>query len=227
MDSSDLFSDNFLQTNNKYLNSPLLFAKKYKRISYEKNKQMDKRDPDNIFPFIEEENKQEEAFNEIKTHNSSNDSIKRITAETLRFLINKTDPIIVDCRYEYEYNGGHIIGAININSINKIKEYLFSSIKNKPVIIHCELSSERAPKMALEIRNKDRNINREKYPFLFYENLFVLEGGYKVFFKEFPFLCTPKGYIPMNKKEYRQQLKKERKNKRKNDKKENRLKRFI
>jgi len=34
--------------------------------------------------------------------------------------------IIVDCRYDYEYNGGHIKGAININTKDGIENIFFS-----------------------------------------------------------------------------------------------------
>ncbi len=62
---------------------------------------------------------------------------------------------IVDCRYPYEYNGGHIKGAKNIYSQEAI---LNEFIKNKTtaplnhchnrrriLVFHCEFSSERGP----------------------------------------------------------------------------------
>jgi len=56
--------------------------------------------------------------------------------------------MIVDCRFDYEYEGGHIDGAINLTSPLKVEEYFF---KNKEtierlmneqtaIIFHCEFS---------------------------------------------------------------------------------------
>ena len=55
--------------------------------------------------------------------------------------------IIVDCRFEFEYNGGHIDGAINL--VDKVE--LVKRVFEKPggprtlVILHCEYSAHRAP----------------------------------------------------------------------------------
>lgn len=63
--------------------------------------------------------------------------------------------IIIDCRYEYEYCNGHIRGSININDPQVAYNYLFSqdiinqnrSFNTTAIIIHCEFSSERGPRM--------------------------------------------------------------------------------
>ena len=33
--------------------------------------------------------------------------------------------IVVDCRFDYEYQGGHIKGAINVNSKDAMEEVFF------------------------------------------------------------------------------------------------------
>lgn len=74
-------------------------------------------------------------------------------------LIDKC--IIVDCRYPYEYHGGHIKGAINIYSKDGIiNEFLCArktsltdilsnqvSPKRQIIVFHCEFSSERGPSL--------------------------------------------------------------------------------
>jgi len=65
---------------------------------------------------------------------------------------------IIDCRFEYEYQGGHIAGAVNINTATAVEEMLLgpSLFKPKPtvsgdgnkktvLIFHCEFSAKRAP----------------------------------------------------------------------------------
>ena len=65
---------------------------------------------------------------------------------------------IIDCRFDYEYNGGHIPGALNINTTAAVEEFLLgaNALKPKPsssgdasgktvLIFHCEFSAKRAP----------------------------------------------------------------------------------
>ena len=71
-------------------------------------------------------------------------------------VVNKF--ITVDCRYPYEYEGGHIEGAENLytkldiyNKFLKGDEFRQSSCedpkKRNILIFHCEFSSERGPNM--------------------------------------------------------------------------------
>lgn len=65
------------------------------------------------------------------------------------------DYTIVDCRYPYEYNGGHIKGAKNIYSREAILNEFIKNKTNAPInqifnkrhilVFHCEFSSERGP----------------------------------------------------------------------------------
>ena len=65
---------------------------------------------------------------------------------------------IIDCRFDYEYNGGHITGAININTTAGVEEFLLGIAASKPapstsgdpnkktiLVFHCEFSVKRAP----------------------------------------------------------------------------------
>jgi M-phase inducer tyrosine phosphatase len=65
--------------------------------------------------------------------------------------------VIIDCRFDYEHNGGHIPGSINLNTNEAIEEFLLSSSKPAPsrsgdgrgrktvLVFHCEFSVKRAP----------------------------------------------------------------------------------
>lgn len=43
----------------------------------------------------------------------------------------------------------------------------------------------------------DRTRNNDAYPALHYPEMYILEGGYKNFFEQFPKLCVPEDYKPM------------------------------
>lgn len=50
--------------------------------------------------------------------NPALNSISPLTLATLLTGKGHTHYIIIDCRFEYEYEGGHINGAINLNDPN-------------------------------------------------------------------------------------------------------------
>jgi len=114
---------------------------------------------------------------------------------------------ILDCRYPYEYSGGHIVGAQSwdtpqfvIDRINKVRDSVpaFSdSTRRKIMIFHCEFSAERGPTAQRLLREQDRCTNTERYPSLHYPELYLLEGGYKAFFEKFPEFCVPRKYTKM------------------------------
>ena len=66
--------------------------------------------------------------------------------------------LVIDCRFDYEYEGGHIPGAININTTAGVEEFLLGMSASKPtpstsgapskktiLVFHCEFSAKRAP----------------------------------------------------------------------------------
>lgn len=81
--------------------------------------------------------------------------LKAISSETLRdLLLGKFDNRvasykIIDCRYPYEFKGGHIVGAVNLH----LHEHIIDLLANKSskdyqvLIFHCEFSMQRAPKL--------------------------------------------------------------------------------
>ncbi|KAI1717948.1 rhodanese-like domain-containing protein [Ditylenchus destructor] len=113
--------------------------------------------------------------------------------------------ILVDCRYPYEFNGGHIKLAINLYDVSELPEVFypqqpakFQKIKSKTPIFYCEFSQKRGPTMARRLRRLDRDRNHENYPGLDYTEIYVLDRGYRTFHQEgFLDFCEPKSYIPM------------------------------
>lgn len=86
--------------------------------------------------------------------------LKSISAETMRKLVlgEFEDSVasykVIDCRYPYEFEGGHISGALNLYTHEQILEELVTKVeapvdgtKRNILVFHCEFSSERGPKL--------------------------------------------------------------------------------
>ncbi|XP_072883081.1 cell division cycle 25 homolog d isoform X1 [Hemitrygon akajei] len=119
--------------------------------------------------------------------------------------------VIVDCRYPYEYEGGHIKGALNLYTEEQLVNTFFphqqspQPVRRRNVIIfHCEFSSQRGPNVCRSLRRIDRNVNQ--YPRLCFPELYILKDGYKQFFQQFETLCEPRGYVQMHSKDYKEEL---------------------
>lgn len=144
----------------------------------------------------------------LRSFSVAQDVIPRIDLNELHTIltgayVNKFDNVVVvDCRFPYEYEGGHIRNAINISLQAHLEEEFmlnpcaFSSVKTL-LIFHCEYSLLRGPTMASHLRKIDRLRNADRYPHLTYPDIVVLEGGYKCFFDKYAILCVPQGYVEM------------------------------
>ncbi|CAI2722570.1 unnamed protein product [Schistosoma spindalis] len=140
-----------------------------------------------------------------------------------KFEMNQKPFIIIDCRYPYEYNAGHIYSAINLSDWPNLYKYFFgrkqfiktteinlSSLSSsmelfmKPksshtiFILYCEFSTKRAPQLFYLLRNYDRTLHFYSYPALKYPLVYILHGGYSAFYKNYPYLCEPSNYIQMH-----------------------------
>ncbi|KAA6389737.1 MAG: putative Cdc25 phosphatase [Streblomastix strix] len=95
--------------------------------------------------------------------------------------------MIVDTRWPYEYNGGHIATALNIWSRQAIQKYFFDPLLELHdsilIFFHCEFSTHRALALAAHLRNLDRQGN--SYPKLSYPYVFIIKGGYSNFYEKF------------------------------------------
>ncbi|XP_042840700.1 M-phase inducer phosphatase 3 isoform X6 [Panthera tigris] len=153
----------------------------------------------------------------LPTVSGRHQDLKYINPETVAALLSgKFQSLIekfyiIDCRYPYEYQGGHIQGALNLYS----QEELYDFFLKKPVmpldtqkriiiVFHCEFSSERGPRMCRSLREEDRALNQ--YPALYYPELYILKGGYRDFFPEYTELCEPQSYCPMHHQDHKAEL---------------------
>ncbi|KAK3584012.1 hypothetical protein CHS0354_031099, partial [Potamilus streckersoni] len=137
---------------------------------------------------------------------------------------------IIDCRYPYEFEGGHIKGAVNLFTKEMMQQFLLQSLgqtydsQRRVLIFHCEFSLERGPTIDLYfeyglrhcqsrtpnryrfLREEDRILNKDKYPHLCYPEVYLLEGGYRAFYENHKNYCEPKDYKPMLHKDHSAEL---------------------
>lgn len=125
-----------------------------------------------------------------------------ISSHTLAKVLKdpKKNVLIIDARYPYEFEGGHITTANNFYIQKEIDEFFFTeeSIKQRQrsiLVFHCEFSSERAPRQLRYLRACDRT--RNPYPRLDYPEIYLLKGGYKEFYSTYKNMCHPEAYLPM------------------------------
>ncbi|KAK4473068.1 hypothetical protein MN116_004259 [Schistosoma mekongi] len=147
---------------------------------------------------------------------------KNYNLSKLKILHNHL--VIIDCRYPYEFNAGHIYHAINLFDWPQFYEYFFgvkqsikttnttfkrltTPVSNMPIqpkpsntlfVLHCEYSTKRAPELFLLLRNYDRTLHFNSYPAIKYPFVYILHGGYAAFYKEYPNLCEPSSYLQMH-----------------------------
>lgn len=98
----------------------------------------------------------------LPCHSVKEDGLMRVTPTTVNRLLAgefNSDIVeyrVIDCRFEYEYAGGHIPGAINLNTTAAVEELLLSrsmpspstsadTTKKTVLVFHCEFSAKRAP----------------------------------------------------------------------------------
>ena len=108
--------------------------------------------------------------------------------------------VILDARFDYEFRGGRIIGAKNILSTAQLIGVYHRYLNTKTVIVfYCEFSQTRSPCLIKQFRAYDRS--KHTHPDIAYPNIYLLQGGYKRFYAEYPNFTTG-GYIKMRDKEY-------------------------
>ncbi|KAJ3194724.1 hypothetical protein HDU67_004619, partial [Dinochytrium kinnereticum] len=114
---------------------------------------------------------------------------------------------IIDCRYPYEYEGGHIVGARNVYTTADLSSVFYPTLpgcsskavnadKKVVIVFHCEFSVQRAPRI----------LNMDRYPLLDYPHIYVLQGGYRSFHAEHEDECEPRAYVEMRDERFRDEL---------------------
>ncbi|CAB1344354.1 unnamed protein product [Coregonus sp. 'balchen'] len=137
--------------------------------------------------------------------------------------------LIIDCRYPYEYHGGHIKGADNLHTEAQIQGallqlpalYQLSSWGRAPTsppgqapdtgvsgssmggVLQRFGSQSHSPGSGTTPPGQGSPLEGSSPRKLI---LYLLEGGYRYFYSCYPDLCEPRGYVPMLHSEYREQL---------------------
>jgi rhodanese-related sulfurtransferase len=135
---------------------------------------------------------------------------------------------IIDCRFPYEYIGGHIRGAVNVNTYAQLQSLFFVKPDNAVnpstdqviplctpqlqsvrtlIIFHCEFSKSRGPKALLYLRSLDRElVGISNFPSLYYPEVYLMRAGYNKFHSSYSSLCEPEGYVAMESSEHQKEL---------------------
>ena len=145
-------------------------------------------------------------FSNTEVNEIPNGPIPYITMEELLQKVgNGKIPKYMDCRFIYEFKGGHIIGAINITTIDALEKYydLFLKIIEKNVspddliiAFHCEFSQERSVLFAQIFKEIDRRHHLYDYPNVSFPNVYIIYGGFKKIYQEHKEICTG-SYVEM------------------------------
>lgn len=115
--------------------------------------------PPKLLPIIDSpENHSPGEQHTLPCFTVKDDPLRRIKkAVFLDILDNKYNQhydeyFVVDCRFDYEYQGGHVEGAINVNTTEALEHIFFNEPKTGKVLIifHCEFSACRAPRMYVQ-----------------------------------------------------------------------------
>jgi rhodanese-related sulfurtransferase len=149
-----------------------------------------------------------------------------ISCQTVVDLIDKKysdridEFVIIDCRYDYEYEGGHIHKAINLSKPQMIRKFFDRACKamahktamarkqsKVAIIFHCEFSQKRGPELCRLFRSMDRKKNENRYPTLDFADTHVMEKGYREFHRLHNSRCQPAGYVEMDDQRFRTLMK--------------------
>jgi hypothetical protein len=138
----------------------------------------------------------------------SPDTLVRLLRGDLRSTFRRV--VVIDCRFGYEFRGGHIRDAVNVSTVEELAEQ-FMQVRNECadtcVVFHCEFSSHRGPTLWRALRKWDRHVNVSRYPELFYPHTYLLHKGYEAFYRAYPGLCDPQAYVQMTNKAFSDEMK--------------------
>ena len=121
--------------------------------------------------------------------------------------------LLADGRLAFEFDAGHIRGAVNITvsatrgcireQILRVVERAHEEHQKYFVLVYCEFSSARGPRLGTALRAVERDYLAERCPgsesdfhrLTCFPHIYAIYGGYSQFFADHPDLCVPPVYV--------------------------------
>ena len=139
--------------------------------------------------------------------------------------------ITIDARFPFEYQNGHVAGALNVWNYKRALSFFETTSINDYAttvfVFHCEFSSSRGPGLASCFADLARKLTHsvfgetdrerkyrwederdaalergeevttwEDVPKInYFPQVYIMTGGYKLFFETYPTLCTPRFHL--------------------------------
>lgn len=123
---------------------------------------------------------------------------------------------VIDCRFPFEFEGGHIKGARNLWQPEQLIRHFFLSRSRgaleeqaqRVVLFHCEFSSQRAPDQFAMLRTVEHELHMQRFGNVdtYFPHAMIIKGGYKEFYTNFPEHCEG-SYRPMDLSSYAAEVK--------------------
>ncbi|ELP88883.1 M-phase inducer phosphatase, putative [Entamoeba invadens IP1] len=127
------------------------------------------------------------------------------TTHLSQLILRNTKLQYIDARYPPEFAAGHVKDAINVwNEVTLVQRFnpmrTLNDSEKSVIIIYCEFSQRRGPKVANLIREYDWNrmVETGSQEWSFPE-IYLLDGGFKCIYEQIPFICEG-CYTPMRSK---------------------------
>ena len=145
---------------------------------------------------------------------------KAISADSARALLTGEKPLpaghrllVADGRLAFEYDAGHVRGAVNITvsatrgtireQILRLVERAHAERQKYFVLVYCEFSSARGPRLGNALRTVERDYLAHHRPgadgafdaHTCFPHIYAIHGGYKQFHARHRDLCVPAGYV--------------------------------
>ncbi|EFP00307.1 CRE-CDC-25.2 protein [Caenorhabditis remanei] len=233
--SKEALNDEIIEVEGRQYTSDTPFAVPMAHAKRKKKLALTHYNTDPMMNLNGEEDDDEEVDNDdqkvdyhlVTTGSRCSSSFRRIPYQTLMGLLRemsdedfKSKYLLVDCRYPFEYEKGHIKHAVNYYNPENVQSLFYGEgndqLHSKIPIFYCEFSQKRGPSMANALRRIDRQINESKYPLCHYKEMYVLDKGYREFFqsvgklveKRQEFFSPEYEYVEMSDNRYACELKK-------------------
>uniref|UniRef100_A0A5S6Q9M4 protein-tyrosine-phosphatase n=1 Tax=Trichuris muris TaxID=70415 RepID=A0A5S6Q9M4_TRIMR len=112
---------------------------------------------------------------------------------------------LIDCRYPYEFDGGHIKSAVNVHTADDFDETFFGNERIdrqgdgiSVIVFYCEYSQQRGPKMYRRLKREYQKMAKGQSSNFDCPEMYLLADGYRKFFRKYPHMCSPENYVKMS-----------------------------